>query len=1066
VSQGGGSKEAGPYESLDGDYEADVAFGWLAYTKLRQIVDTVEEEYLLAHVLHDIDTPLSRSASKSGRLTIGELRRALDEMEVNLRGAAEAVRDDKADPYVPADYELLMQKAQEASLRLVPALQDEDPVGVPWMPTVDPSTLIPADEASELFLQRLRAEVRKRRNMEDIQDVILGIVTAGVGKTYGQLLVAIEEALAKKRVAIVARTKERVGYFLAPDAERNGDSLIERAQEMCVKNPAARRIVHLSVFGRDENTCLNFEAVKATQEHGMTPGRSVCLGCEHHPRNAPAMGLPICPYYEMRMTFAYHDKAFRGNRMPYPPIAYSTHACFIATSSSGGNQYGDFTNIDMLQIDEDPTDSIENDVVVSMKECSFSSGNHAAVTEAGALLTKAKEIAERDRSKAASEGFRAPGSNQYNTHKFHSESQSTIFGEGLHDLLDRAYIELKGSGRRIRPAVGVLRDAGHVTIVAPEKGQLAHVKSTDDINGMGFPSNQLIRLCKEIYSELELTEKHRRILVGKYRSATSAEERRLHSDTGLPSYVARLDYVKPDPLRPDMPSGWRYVVRLKTDFQRPPITVVGDAYGDAEHYEGLFDVKPEVISVHAKMHPGARLRRVRHGGVSIGRLKKDNAWQPIVLLVEQQLELARIAPGDRLLVYGHLSLRSYIEPELLRLQHKYGLAEVAYEHWWGGRGKDHYNGWEYCVCISDPVMNIGATLHVANARAFWDATKPAASDERVMECARQVLPARTSGHSAARKLIKSDERMQLESDRGSLAELVQALHRTRPVRHPTTGIFFSGMQLHREILAQSETVSHGSDGTGRHTLGRPPKRAGNRLLTDGWVEDYVHEEEAYLQMLNVIDHLGCMGVHFLHAFGSDPGVLRIGLLNTGVKIAEAQYPPKMSNGDDNLSEGLANSPQDGTTRLGDVRDRTEGTGPRVAQPGGPRPEARLVEPEAVGGRIWTTPMRIWHPSPYWHECGVRTVPKALQKAWRRLLKEAKAGDGPYRAQSIKLPDHFGKRGGRPPTMVFHADTDPITARDLALRVLNQYGPLSQTTKQMHRPNFGPNLPLPWAEVPF
>jgi hypothetical protein len=233
--------------------------------------------------------------------------------------------------------------------------------------------------------------------------------------------------------------------------------------------------------------------------------------------------------------------------------------------------------------------------------------------------------------------------------------------------------------------------------------------------------------------------------------------------------------------------------------------------------------------------------------------------------------------GQRVLIYGHKSIRDEVMKWLQERQSEFNLAEVAYEWWWSGRGKDSYKHFDAVVTLTEPIQNIGAIAHSANARAFRDAAA-GRSSVREKDLRQATLPKPTKrGGRFSLSGRDIHQRIRLEHERQNVSELAQAAHRVRGLMSPKS-IYFLGhsVELSRDMLAASVTVRPGE---------QPSPTADRGAISEGLLDDWVSVSELASAISAVIDWYGLWSPAWSHALYS---VNRLGAGESASKIGSGK----------------------------------------------------------------------------------------------------------------------------------------------------------------------------------
>lgn len=827
------------------------------------------------------------------------------------------------------------------------------------------------------------------------------------GKTETMIDVALMEQRNRQKVVFAARTKSVLE-----------DELVPRIKK---KNSWVK--LHV-IQGRNEDTCRNIQNVVAVQSAGYAPGRSVCFGCEHHPRNAFYAQVSICDYYQSRMR-AQNDTAAARRGISDYPLILTTHSGYTSAQESGGGQYGQFWPHNLLLVDEDPTESFEPELIVSQKHMEYASNRPTdrAATVMAAMLRSAADLAAIERKAMAATKFRDLSGKPS---PIHSRSASVYAGQSLHELLKRVATGAVGQQYGVSSVVQVLRDAAD-SAVQPDVGSLFGAATTDAVNGM-VPPWTLSRLAEVIYDEISAIERVKRLIYKKVHghelpvSGTLGEaERELEKRVAMfdTAYRSRLEYSQGE---------WKFVVQEFVDLRTADSNViVGDAYAHIDHYRQLFDrpaSKPNdpswkdpvtVVSHTASFPDGTMLLRLETKA-SITYLNGDGWQQHAAKLGEILYSFG----GKSVLIYGHRSLKEKVET-LMTQNANFGVSEWAYEHWWGGRGKDGYKNFDAVVCISEPIQNIDGMLHKVNARSSKHASAAFASNDEMLglESIRRItFDMKHSNLAHNMRASGTHWRIRQEHERQNINELAQALHRVRGLIAPKTMVVLGQeVELTRDTIAASIHVSETTGDVSSSLL-----EADHPFVLTA--------QEAVTAMLAIEDNLGVWSPAFLHAFFGvclmsilrfprDQGYLspqlaeriRESAKNGGISrrairelliIARLLIPPFSTN-----SPTIPNGSSDGYPPLSDEKPN------KWIDP----PETSSSDGDIQGGTpLWTStsevPLtlleRVWDPGPRWQLLNEL----AREKRARSLAVASGMAAEQFRYTGFYRPTWWGNQPGR------------------------------------------------------
>jgi hypothetical protein len=897
---------ADPFDDPFGEYEPSIAF---AMTAARMISErsSAAKDLIEAHLAQnrDAENIYAASARKSAQNTLSRL----EDLTRESQGHAEQARvllQGGMDPSEAVDSAI--QASQQGT-----AVYDELSTVAAAMLIVDPVTaaepplppLPAAQDWTSVTNQVQQDTLAWGRAVRGAKGKLLILKPSpSCGKTRSMALLALQEQAQRQRVVFTAKTKEIV----------EGE-LRERIDSL---HPFGVTRLHV-IQGRDDKSCLNWDNVKTVQEHGYAPGSSVCLACEYHPYNVDPKHQP-CDYYESRSRAQIDSRGAQMKMHDYP-IILSTHAGFIAAQDSGGGQFGKFWPCDLLLMDEDPTESFEPTVWIDEKHANFASGkpeDRAADTMA-ALLRAAIKRASEEREAMKTVGWKDKAGEQS---PVHGKNGSVYAGAALHKLFASVATSV-GQIHGIRSAVEAFRDVSD-SHVKPAAGALFGATTPASVN-MIVPPFGLARIGELLFEEKVTRDQVRRHIY------TTVHGKEPHGMQGLSdrvedfdtAYRVRLEYSRGE---------WKFVAQELQAMSDQGVNIVaGDAYAHVGHYREIFDKPASIPNDPNYQDPVTvcdRIARFPSGTVIQRILVKSNisylrdegeGWQEHAAILSEVLK----SLSGRVLIYGHLSLRDSVV-KLFEEHDNFGFSEWAYEHWWGGRGKDHYRDYDAVVCISEPTQNMDGTLHKANARATREAGRALVhgrKDDAARELQRitSVMPkTKSKGGTSLAHLMKSAHwRVVREHDRQNVNELSQAIHRVRGLISPKTMIILgSQTELTRDTIASAVTLvpmtspvegkiaspaadaADGSmaadmDSLGADTASKddstmcknatgangklvdvaPVHGAQNTTSTGGYmslirytsIDGSISESEAYTMMRAVLDHYGVWSPAFMHA---------------------------------------------------------------------------------------------------------------------------------------------------------------------------------------------------------
>lgn len=1038
-------------------YDPSLAF---AHVAAKQATEKLKDaEVLLARELRihpEYGNPIAASARQSSRVQLEALRELASdtqrfELDARRSAGGSPEQRDAADSAVDAfqrsiaSYDQLMVAISKIGI--------PDPTSAPQQPAPLPP-LQDAMLASQQIEQSLLAWLAAERG-QHAGRLALAIATPGVGKTHAMLRAAYVEQQHQQRVIVAPRTKSMV----------TGETpeIVTRLHGM---SPTGK--VHLAVItGRDEDNCYEFIAVQAVQQHGYAPNQAVCVKCAHYPDNARAIGMRICPYYEARIRAHNLSNGARIGQYHQYPVIVTTHASVMASFSSGGGRWGAFWSADMILIDEDCTDSIESDVVLSESQTAFTSAliENRAADAASKLFATAIEIGKKERELAAADGFRALGKTEYDTHPVHTSHDTAYTGAKLHGLLQRAIRQLGNTAST--GLQHILRDVveGQSFQVGP--GDLAGVTSVDDINAMHVPPRALATFAEGVHSEMGHHLALRRIAYEQVHGQSPLgsthgiiDELTTKTDLVDTNYVCRLECLPADPQKKRLHDVWQFVVRTFSEFtNRTATVVIGDAYGQKEHYEQLFRRDAHVIQRLSQLQDSP-IVRILSNECSIGRLRRGSLQQILALVESIMPDEVR---GKRVLLYGHGELREQVEAWMQGVAERRGIVEWSYEHWWGGRGKDEYNGWEYTYCISDPVQSLSGILHVTNARAYRDATHATVPLDKIEQSRKVTMPA-TLRHGIVHALSSGDRRLAREHERVNIAELTQGMHRSRPVHHRTHITVIGEMEQSRDLLVQTTTVVPADYRRERVSRARRKTKTAPQLV--GTIDAFVSRAEVRDAIQAIIDWYGVFSPLFVHALMTKtvPPLLTNEPDSTTGTHRHANDPGVAKNC--NTPAEKANDSEVGSVVIKRVIN-DDGPNSQIIDEFGKPIRNVFRGMQSLHSVPGTVIERVWHPPAYWQLWSAkRQWPKAIREEMLALRRRSDLGCGQTSRWPVWQQGLNAVGGGRKPTIYFDPRTPLYDALELYYDIVDhQYGPVAEG--QLRRPRARPDVPQPrWADMPF
>jgi hypothetical protein len=733
-------------------------------------------------------------------------------------------------------------------------------------PMISPEAPLPETKDWATTAARVRADTLAwlAAHPEPKRDMLILKPSPSTGKTESMIAAALATIVNQKQVVFAVRTKEMLET-----------ELTTRLDDAAKKHPVLRGTsVHLRVItGRDKDNCNFIENVEMVQAHGYSPGHTVCAECPYHPKFAYAAHMEPCAYYQQRIAAHQHTRLV-GKVYRYHPLILTTQASLSAVAEHGGGKYGSFWNADLALIDEDLTDAFESVTELGRAHLDFdATGNevHQPAADFAELMRHVINLADAERKTLKRRGyFVDPRDERKGKSETHTPYGSTIAGRDLHRLLAQAlaaHPQTRPDGTT-KILASIISAAADLT-PKPGPGELFGLNSTSDVNEH-VPHHGIARLADVLATEMR-----------------HARERGLHlvqQATGKPvtdlivEHVRRgeiLDiedaihmYAGPDwdncyqaRLSCGADDAWHFAVHEFSNLDNLDSNIIyGDAYAQIDHIRSLLnkpaptDGSPDPVTIieHVAHFPtGSVLWRFPTQS-NIGHLDGQGYWGEHC---DDLLEVLTALAGRRVLIYGHSALRERFEAFMAK-NSAFGIEEWAWEHWWGGRGKDQYKNFDAVVAISEPVMNVGGTFNIVNARAFRDVQRMPGT-ANVQHMLPRIRPSADKRHGIAAMMrdARTHERVRHEHERQNVNEHAQALHRVRPLMADRIMITMSSqIELTRDVIAASSTASRPLSDRGR--------------LTEGHLSAFFTAEEMLAAMLAVEEYYGVWSPLFCHALTS------------------------------------------------------------------------------------------------------------------------------------------------------------------------------------------------------
>lgn len=671
----------------------------------------------------------------------------------------------------------------------------------------------------------VKTSVRALRDANETGHLLVLAPSPGTGKSRGMMEAADEEQGARRRV----------GYAVLSRAQ-----IKETADRLRASGPHVRLIV---IEGRHEGNCDYMDQVNVATSAGFSPGSTVCPKCPLY----PGFGVSrrnICDYYGARSDAARDRKLAAISHRP-PAIILTTHASAILGSHIIKRRFQNFWDLDTLFIDEDPTAAMVTEHEIAEGALTYSKldhkGNPDGPTLGGRLLRDAMLRALREREAAAERGFVVGGGDP---DRIHTRNHGSAYAGGdLHALLE-SVARTMGSSLRAIGAATIDGMSG-----PPPKGEIMNL--TADEVADRFPNRYLAPLFATLDEE-----------------TTAIAEARAAGIDLEPAYRVHLDLVA------DGEGGHRPVIRvhlLRGYANGRTNILIGDAYGDTKHYEGLFDRHRrdgKVMELKKRaVWPvtSTFIRIVTHAGAK----HLSNTTQLVDHLEVNIRPILELERGRKILFYIHKEMKDDLREWLESVREELELGEYAIEHWAGGRGKDIYRDFNSLVTVSEYVPNVGGLMHESNTVAALASP----SNTRVAHW--NGYAPRKGSAGLANSLVGADPFYQAAFRRKTTDELAQAVHRIRPAMPPADGrqkrIYVLGhsVPLSDELIAATAAtavVDNGKNDIDLETemLGRGARFSMTETL------GLVSEREVAGAMAEAFRALGCWSHVFAHSLVGVP----------------------------------------------------------------------------------------------------------------------------------------------------------------------------------------------------
>lgn len=477
--------------------------------------------------------------------------------------------------------------------------------------------------------------------------------SAGVGKTESMLAAA--EVMLDRQQPVV---------WAAPT--------IEMAHETAAR--AAGRGTQAEVLhGRNAMTCDYMDKVLISRAEGYAPGAFVCPSCPKHPDNLSGhmMELWTCGHYAAlsRVRRAIKQAKERKVRLP---LVVTTYENAVAGLKHAQGRQGDIWKTRQIFFDEDPSRAMRERAVLSDGDLTRTPKDETP-SNFLRILSRAKSIAADQRQEAIAmmSGRSTKPASRSIAHDFDG---SCLSGSTLRDLLYSSAREL-----HLDLEVCLARAAEWTTRVG--KGEMFYA----DRGGLKYIVNAFLP-----------------------KFAEALHDENVRSYQGIEStYAVRLESNKE--------GEWQYVLdRLVTFRSGQDNVVIGDAYADKSLVSAMFGTRPmSTIEVRVALPNNVRVLRSTSAKTTKSVMRVKELLHH--LLDTEVSTVLQAEAGRRVLVYTQKGYKKSIEDWFAENEATYKLADVAFEHYWSGRGKDQYKSFDSILCIGEPVPNLLGLLHEANA---------------------------------------------------------------------------------------------------------------------------------------------------------------------------------------------------------------------------------------------------------------------------------------------------------------------------------------------------------------
>lgn len=553
-------------------------------------------------------------------------------------------------------------------------VDDDAGIRMPAVATAMPAPVVahlPFLAAANKLKSSLLARIGDLVTGHDVGILLTG--SAGVGKTESMLAAA--EALLDRQQLVVWAT-----------------STIEMAHETNAR-AAGHGIQGIVLHGRNASTCDYMDKVLVSRAEGYAPGAFVCPSCPKHPDNLPGhmVELMTCEHYA-RLSRARRTIRHAKDMKTRLPLVITTYENAVAgLKHASESRHGDIWKTKQIFFDENPSRAMRERAVLSDDDLTRTPYDEAP-SNFLRILSMARAIAADQRMGAVA-AMTGRSKNPASRSISHDFDGSSISGRELHYLL--------------YSAVDALHLDANLPAGATKKDLLVYLREASDWKPR-------IGKGEMFYADRSGFLKYvANAFLPKFAEAMHGEIFRDETN-GIPgTYEVRLDSVKG--------GGWQFILdRLEPFHNGQDNVVIGDAYADKDFVGAMLGASCKTggrqmftIDVRIALPDNVRVLRSTSAKATKRAL---GAKESLHLLLDTEVStVLQAEAGRRVLVYTQKGYRKNTEDWFADNEATYQLAEIAFEHYWSGRGKDQYKNFNSIICIGEPVPNLLGLLHEANA---------------------------------------------------------------------------------------------------------------------------------------------------------------------------------------------------------------------------------------------------------------------------------------------------------------------------------------------------------------